>query len=60
MRKIQQEAMHLLKAASVSIAAFIGMTNAAKQAIPMVPMYHRQLQALINRVIPLAGSEPRR
>ena len=60
MRKIQQEATHLLKAASVSIqqiAAFIGMTNAAKQAIPMAPMYHRQLQALINRVIPLAGSE---
>ena len=60
MRKIQQEATDLLKAASVSIwqiAAFIGMTNAAKQAIPMASMYHRQLQALINRVIPLAGSE---
>ena len=38
--------------------AFIGMTNAVKQAIPMAPMYHRQLQALINRVIPLVGSEP--
>ena len=60
MRKIQQDATNLLKAASVSIrqiAAFIGMTNAAKQAIPMAPVYHRQLQALINRVIPLAGSE---
>ena len=60
MRKIQQEATHLLKAASVSIrqiTAFIGMTNAAKQAIPMAPMYYRQLQALINRVISLAGSE---
>ena len=61
MRKIQQEATHLLKEVSLSIwqiAAFIGMTNVARQAIPMAPMYHHQLQALINRVIPLAGPAP--
>ena len=46
LRKIQQEVMHLLKEVSVSIrqiAAFIGMTNAVRQAIPVAPMYHRQL-----------------
>ena len=38
------------------LAAFVGMTTAAKQAVRMSPLYHRQLQALINRVVPLATS----
>ena len=33
------------------IAAFIGMTNAVKAGHTMAPLYHRQLQALINRVL---------
>ena len=32
------------------------MTVAAKQAIRMSPLYHRYLQALINRVLPMARS----
>ena len=58
MRKIRQETSHLLKETAVSIrqiTAFIGMTNAAKQAITVAPLFHRQLQALINRVLPLVG-----
>lgn len=31
------------------------MTYAVRHAIAVAPMYHHQLQALINRVIPLAG-----
>ena len=50
----------LVEGVSVSIwqiAAFIGMANAARQAIPVAPMYHRQLQALINSDTP-AGPAP--
>ena len=33
------------------LAAFVGMTNAAKQAIPIAPLFHRYIQAPINRVV---------
>jgi len=32
------------------------MTTATKQAIRVAPLFHRHLQALINRVVPLASS----
>ena len=32
------------------------MTTAAKPAIQVTPLFHRHLQALINRVVPLASS----
>ncbi|XP_065894060.1 uncharacterized protein [Dysidea avara] len=57
--KIQHEAKSLLLRSEVTVqrlAAFVGMTTAEKQAIRMSPLYHRQLQALINRVAPLATS----
>ena len=38
------------------LAAFVGMITAAKQAVQMAPLFHRHLQALINRVVPLASS----
>ena len=57
--KIKQEARGLLSKTEASVqrlAAFVGMTVAAKQAIRMSPLYHRHLQALINRVLPMARS----
>ena len=59
MRKIQQEARQLLKETTVSIrriATFIGMTNAARQAITIAPLFYRHLQALVNRAQLLADS----
>ena len=58
-KKIKQEAACLLKKPLVSIqhlATFVGMTTAAKQAIPVAPLFHRQLQALINSVVSQAQS----
>ena len=57
--KIQREAKHLHSKSEVSIqnlATFVGMTTVAKQAIRVAPLFHRHLQALINRVVPLASS----
>jgi len=57
--RIQQEAKQLHAKPEVSIqklATFVGMTTAAKQAIRVAPLFHRHLQVLINRVIPLASS----
>ena len=59
MQKIQQEALQLLKETIVSIwkiAAFIGMTNAARQAVTIALLFHRHLQALVNRALYLADS----
>ena len=39
------------------LAIFVGMTTAAKQAIRVAPLFHYHLQALINRVVPLASLE---
>ena len=52
--KICCEATHLAEKSLVTIeelAAFVGMTNAAKQAIPIAPLFHHHIQALINRVV---------
>ena len=57
--RIQQEARQMLSKTEVSVqklAAFVGMTTAAKQAVRVAPLFHRHLQALINRVVPLASS----
>ena len=59
MRKIKQEAVHLLQKPLVSIqefATFVGKTTAARQAISVAPLFHRQLQALINSSISQAQS----
>ena len=56
---IQQEAKQLHSKLEVSVqklATFVGMTTAATQAIRVAPLFHRHLQALINRVVPLASS----
>ena len=45
MRKIKQEAVHLLQKPLVSIqelATFVGKTTAARQAISVAPLFHRQ------------------
>ena len=58
-KKIKQEAACLLKKPLVSIqhlATFVGMTAAARQAIPVASLFHRQLQALINSVVSQAQS----
>ena len=34
----------------------VGMTTAARQAIPVAPLVHHQLQALINSIVSLAQS----
>ena len=57
--RIQQEAKQLQAMSEVSVqklAMLVGRTTAAKQAIRVAPLFHRHLQALINRVIPLASS----
>ena len=57
--RIQQEARLLQAKTTVSVqklAAFVGMTTAAKQAVRMAPLFHRHLQALINIVVSLATS----
>jgi len=54
--KLKQVAKSLLLKSEVTVqrlAAFVGMTTAAKQAVRMSPLFHCQLQALINRVVPL-------
>ena len=38
------------------LAMLVGRTIAAKQAIRVASLFHRHLQALINRVVPLASS----
>ena len=60
MKKIKQDAVHLLQKPQVSIqelAIFVGKTTAASQAIRVAPLLHRQLQAQINREIPQAQSK---
>ena len=45
-QKICGEATHLAEKSMVTIpelAAFLGMTNAAKQAIPIAPLFHRHI-----------------
>ena len=57
--RIQQEARQMLSKTEVSVqklAAFVGMTTAVKQAVRVAPLFHRHLQAVINRVVPLASS----
>ena len=57
--RIQQEARLLQAITTVSVqelAAFVSMTTAARQAVRMAPLFHRYLQALINRVVPLPTS----
>ena len=57
--RIQQEAKQLQAMSEVSVqklAMLVGRTTAAKQAIRVAPLFHRHLQALINRVVPLASS----
>ena len=57
--RIQQEAKQLQAMSEVSVqklAILVGRTTAAKQAIRVAPLFHRHLQALINRVVPLASS----
>ena len=59
MARVQQEARQLHSKVETSVqkvAAFVGMTTAAKQAIRMAPLFHRHLQALINKVVPLAST----
>ena len=53
-QKICGKATHLAQKSMVTIrelAAFVGMTNAAKQGIPIAPLFHCHIQALINRVV---------
>jgi len=57
--RIRQEAkqLHIKPEVSVQkLASFVGMTTAAKPAIQVAPLFHRHLQALINRVVPQASS----
>ena len=57
--RIQKEAKLLFSKTATTVqqvATFVGMTTAAKQAISIGPLFHRHLQALINRVVPLAAS----
>ena len=57
--RIQQEAKQLQAMSEVSVqklAILVGRITAAKQAIRVAPLFHRHLQALINRVVPLASS----
>ena len=57
--RIQQEAKQLQAMSEVlvqKLAMLVGRTTAAKQAIRVAPLFHRHLQALINRVVPLASS----
>ena len=57
--RIQQEARQMRFKTEVSVqklTAFVGVTTAAKQAVRVAPLFHRHLQALINRVVPLASS----
>ena len=59
MKRIKLDAVHLLQKPLVSIqemATFVGKTTAASQAIRVAPLFHRQLQALINSVISQAQS----
>ena len=60
MKRIKQDALHLLQKPLVSIqemATFVGKTTAARQAIRVAPLFHHQLQALINSVISRAQSK---
>ena len=54
LRKIAQDAKKLLERSTVSVrelAAFVGKTTAAREAIRVAPLFHRHLQALMNSVI---------
>jgi len=54
--RIQQETRQLHSKTEVSVqklAMFMGMMTATKQ---VAPLFHHHLQALINRVVPLASS----
>jgi len=56
LRKIQQDAKHLLDQQSVSvreIARFVGKTTVTIRAIPLAPLQYRALQSLMNSVLPL-------
>ena len=56
LRKIQQDARHLLDRESVSvreIARFVGKATATFRAIPLGPLHYRAIQLLMNSVIPL-------
>ena len=60
MKRIKQDAVHLLQKPLVLIqemATFVGKTTAASKAIRVAPLFHRQLQALINSVISQAQSK---
>ena len=60
LRKIMQEAHQLSQRTTLSlqeIAGFVGKTTAARQAIRVAPLFHRHLQALINKVIPFVASK---
>ena len=55
LRKIQQDAKHMLGKESVSvreIARFVGKTTATVRAIPAAPLHYRALQLLMNSVLP--------
>ena len=57
--KLKQEVKSLLLKSKVTLqrlATFVGMITVSKQTIRMSPLYHRQVQTLINRVVPLATS----
>ena len=56
LRKIQQDARHLLDQESVTvreIARFVGKATATMRAIPLAPLHYRALQLLMNSVLPL-------
>ena len=58
MARVRQEAKQLHSKVETSVqkvAAFVGMTIAAKQVIRMAPLFHRHLQALINKVVLLVS-----
>jgi len=63
-RKIQQEAVKLLKSPTISareLAMFIGKTVATSRALTQAPLHYRALQMALNSVIPedspLGGSD---
>ena len=55
LRKIQQDARHMLDQQSVTvreIARFVGKTTATTRAIPLAPLHYRALQSQMNSVLP--------
>ena len=56
---VQQGAKQLhskIETSVQKVTAFVGMTTATKQVIRMAPLFHWHLQALINKVVPLAST----